>query len=122
MEFSNFAEIQTEFMRRVAQAVYCSMATVDRQGRPRSRILHPIWDSSTGWAISWKDSHKSKHLQINPYVSLAYIYDRDKPTYTDCRAEWIEADNEKLRIWNLYKNTPPPLGFDPEPHYGDIYH
>ena len=122
MEVSTFAEIQTEFMRRVSQAVYCSMAAVDRQGRPRSRILHPIWDGPIGWAISWKDSHKSKHLQVNPYVSLAYIYDRDKPAYADCRAEWIEVDEEKLRIWDLYKNTPPPLGFDPKPHYGDIHH
>ncbi len=122
MEVSTFSEIQAEFMWRVSQAVYCTMATVDRQSRPRSRILHPIWDGPTGWAISWKDSHKSKHLEVNPYVSLAYIYDHDKPAYADCRAEWIEADEEKLRIWDLYKNTPPPLGFDPEPHYGDIHH
>lgn len=120
IEVSDFAEIQPEFMRRVMQAVYCSMATVDRKGRPRSRILHPVWDGATGWVITWTVSHKAKHLQVNPYISLAYIYDREKPVYADCRAEWVDTEDEKLRIWELHKSLPPPLGFDPEPHYGSI--
>jgi len=122
MEVLHFEDIQTEFMNRVSEAVYCSAATVDRKGRPRSRIMHPIWDGLIGWAISWPQSHKRKHLQVNPYVSLGYVHDRDKPVYVDCRAEWVDEDSEKLRIWELYKNTPPPLGFDPEPHYGTIHH
>ena len=122
MEVLKFEEIQVEFMRRAAQAVYCSMATVDRKGRPRSRILHPIWDGPIGWAISWPESHKTKHLQANPYISLAYIYDRDKPAYADCRAEWVGEESEKIRIWELHKSLPSPLGFDPEPHYGSIHH
>ena len=109
-------------MARVCEAVYCSMATVDRKGRPRSRILDPIWDGPIGWAISWPASHKKKHLAINPYVSLAYVHDRDKPTYADCRSEWVTDEDEKIRVWELFKNTPPPLGFDPEPHYGSIHH
>ena len=121
MEVLQFKEIQIEFMNRVAAAVYCSVATVDRKGRPRSRIMHPIWDGSIGWVISWKGSHKSKHLEVNPYVSLAYINNRDKPVYADCRAEWVDEENEKLRIWELHKSISPPLGFDPEPHYGTIH-
>lgn len=122
MEVSTFEEIQIEFMNRVSQAVYCSMATVDRKGRPRSRILHPVWDGPIGWAISWPASHKSKHLEVNPYVSLGYVHDRDKPVYVDCQAEWVHEESEKLRIWELCKSLPPPLGFDPEPHYGTIHH
>ena len=122
MEVSKFEELQDEFMRRVAQAVYCSMATIDLKNRLRSRIMHPIWDGPIGWAISWPQSGKAKHLDANPSASLAYIYDRDKPVYVDCTAEWVSADSEKQRIWELYKSTPPPLGFDPEPHYGDIHH
>jgi hypothetical protein len=109
-------------MARVQAAVYCSMATVDLKGRPRSRIMHPIWDGPTGWAISWPESHKARHLEHNPHVSLAYIYDRDKPVYVDAVAEWLADEGEKLRIWKLYEITPPPLGFDPQPHYGDIHH
>lgn len=109
-------------MRRVAHTVYCSMATIDRRNRPRSRVLHPIWEGSTGWAISWPQSHKAKHLAHNPYVSLAYIQDKDRPVYVDCVAEWVDDPAEQQRVWNLHKTIPPPLGFDPEPHYGDIHH
>ena len=122
MEVSNFEDIQPEFVRRVSEAVYCSVATIDRKSRPRSRMMHPVWDGMIGWVISWPQSHKAKHLLGNPYVSLAYIYDRDKPVYVDCLAEWIDDVGEKERIWELHKMTPPPLGFDPQPHYGTINH
>ena len=119
MEVFQFEEIQEEFMKRVSQAVYCNMATVDRQGRPRSRMLHPVWEGPIGWCISWK-TLKSKHLEHNPFVSLAYITDRDKPVYVDCLAEWADEQSEKLRIWELHRSLPPPLGFDPEQGYGTL--
>ncbi len=125
MKAAAFEDIQAEFIARISKAVYCSMATIDEQSRPRSRIMHPIWEgvnNPVGWAISWPLSHKAKHLERNPHVSLAYIQDKDKPVYVDGRAEWIDDPAEKLRVWELYKTTPPPLGFDPEPHYGTIHH
>ena len=42
MDVAHFEEMQVEFMRRVSQAVYCTMATVDRKNRPRTRMLHPF--------------------------------------------------------------------------------
>jgi hypothetical protein len=121
MNVSNFDDLREEFMRRVTAAVYCSVATVDGKGRPRSRIMHPIWDGPIGWVISWPESHKAKHLRINPFVSLAYIHDKDKPAYADCTAEWVTDEAEQWRVWALHKTIPPPLGFDPEPHYGTIH-
>jgi len=47
MGLLTFSEIQAEFMTRVSQAVYCIMATVDRQNRPRTRVIHPIWEETT---------------------------------------------------------------------------
>jgi len=122
MEVEKFEDLQIEFVQRVAHAVYCSMATVDRKNHPRSRILHPIWDGPIGWVISWPQSHKAKHLQGNPYVSLAYIHDREKPVYVDCSTEWVDEVDEKERIWELHKTTPPPLGFDPQMFYETIDH
>jgi general stress protein 26 len=119
-EVAKFEALQTEFMRRVTNAVYCSMATVDRTNRPRTRIVHPIWDGPTGWLISWPQSHKAKHLAHNPHVSLAYIQDKEQPLYIECVAEWVEDRVEKTRIWDLHRTTPAPLGFDPQPHYGTI--
>ena len=120
MEVPDFAEIQAEFMRRLSQAVYCAMATVDRKGRPRSRIVHAVWEGSTGWIVSRRLSPKAKHLQNNPHVSLAYIQDKDKPVYIDCTAGWEDDPAEKQRIWELLKTIPAPLGFDPAPFYSGI--
>ena len=44
MRVSAFADIEKDFLARVRQIVWCSVATVDRRGRPRSRILHPLWE------------------------------------------------------------------------------
>jgi len=122
VEMLQFEDLQVEFLARVSQAVYCSMATIDRKGRPRSRIMHPIWDGPIGWAISWPESHKAKHLAHNPHISLAYIYDKNKPVYVDAVTEWVEDIGEKQRIWDLHRSTPAPLGFNPQPHYGSIDH
>ena len=96
MEVTTFADMEAEFLERIQKAVYCSMATIDRKGRPRSRIIHPVWDGPIGWVISWPESHKAKHLKHNPYVSLAYIPDKNKPVYVDAVAEWI--DGARFRI------------------------
>lgn len=121
-EIANFAELQAEFMARVTQAVYCIVATVDRQNRPRTRVMHPIWEGSTGWVISWPQSHKAKHLAANPHVSLAYLPETAKPVYVECVVEWIDDRAEMQRVWELHQTIPAPLGFDPQPHYDTIDH
>jgi hypothetical protein len=113
MEVMHFSEIEEEFIQRVHTMVWCNVATIDSQQRPRSRILHPIWEGSTGWIATHRNSYKSQHLGYNPYVSLAYITDIMKPVYADCTTVWIDDLAQKQRIWDLFKNTPPPLGFDP---------
>lgn len=122
MEVSQFEDIQAEFITRIQQAVYCNVATVDMQGRPRSRVMHLVWDGYIGWVISRPDSHKARHLAHNRYVSLAYISEPLKPVYAECLAEWVTETSEKHRIWELHRTLPPPLGFDPTPHYGTIEH
>lgn len=118
MQVTSFAEIEPEFMARVNKMVWCNVATVDTKGRPRSRILHPIWEGPVGWIGTRPTSLKAKHLELNPYVSLAYIADVAKSLYVDCRAEWIDDLDEKRRIWDMFISTPPPLGYDPAPIFG----
>ena len=112
MEVASFADIEQEFLGRVARIVWCTVATVDRQGRPRTRILHPIWEGSTGWIATGRDSHKAKHIAANPYVSLSYWDQQHQQVYVDAGAEWIDDPAEKKRLWELYGSTPPPLGYD----------
>jgi general stress protein 26 len=118
VEVQHFSEIEAEFTQRVHTMVWCSMATVDSQQRPRSRIMHPIWDGATGWIGTRRQSHKARHLARNPHVSLAYIADLAKPVYADCTAEWVDDLAEKQRIWQLFKEAPEPLGYDPAPLFG----
>ena len=122
MEVSHFRDIQEEFMNRAQHAVYCNVATVDLKNRPRSRVMHVVWDGPIGWVITRPESHKAKHLTHNPYVSLTYMSNPHKPVYIDCKADWQQDVAEKRRIWELHKITPPPLGFDPTPHYGTLDH
>ena len=113
MKITDFAAIEEEFISRVHTMVWCNMATVDRRQRPRSRIIHPIWEGATGWIATHRDSYKQTHLAQNPYISLAYITAIMKPVYVDCTAAWVDDIEQKQRVWDVFKNAPPPLGFDP---------
>lgn len=112
METRDFSDVEEEFSKRVAKIVWCSVATVDRTGRPRMRILHPIWEGTTGWIATGRHTLKTRHLAINSALSLCYWDQDHQQIYADCDAEWEDDASEKARIWELYKATPPPLGYD----------
>ncbi len=114
MDVTSFSEIEKEFNDRVARIVWCTMTTIDRKNRPRGRIIHPIWEGTTGWIATGRHSHKAKHLAHNPWASLSYWDAQHQQVYAECRAEWEDDPAEKKRIWELYKSTPPPLGYDPQ--------
>ena len=113
MEVASFHEIADEFQRRVSRIVWCTVTTVDAKGRPRSRILHPVWEGSTGWIATGRTSFKAKHLEGNPYVSCSYWDQQHEQVYAECKASWDDDPDQKQRIWDLVKNAPPPVGYDP---------
>ena len=84
---TQFSELEPEFMRRVARIVWCTVATIDRAGNPRTRILHPIWEVGGGKPIGYiatgRHSFKEKHLARNPYVSLSYWDQAQEQVYVD---------------------------------------
>lgn len=112
MDVASFAEIEKEFMDRISRIVWCTMTTIDRKNRPRARVIHPIWEGSTGWIATGRNSFKAKHLEHSPYVSLSYWDPQHQQVYAECRAEWEDDPAEKQRIWEFYGSTPPPLGYD----------
>lgn len=97
--------------------VWCAVGTVDAHNRPHVRILHPIWErqsaSLIGWIATGRTSPKQKHFQHSPFASLCYNKDIVKPISIDCRAEWADALADRERLWNWFKTTPEPLGYDP---------
>ncbi|MGI8927827.1 MAG: pyridoxamine 5'-phosphate oxidase family protein [Tepidiformaceae bacterium] len=113
MDVQSFAEIEPELMARVRPIVWCTVTTVDRRGRPRARILHPMWEGSTAFIMTGRQSFKTKHLEQNPYVSLSYWSVEHGLAYAECKAEWRDDAAEKRRVWELFKTTPPPYGYDP---------
>jgi hypothetical protein len=111
----SFESIEEDFLRISTEVAWATVATVDTQGRPRTRILHPYWEVADGRPVGWvgtvRSPLKSKHLAANPYVSVAYWSPKQETAHADCRASW--ADDERERVWNLFLEAEPPLGYDP---------
>ena len=127
VETRDFAEIADEFHARVARIVWCNVASVDERGRPRSRIMHPIWDGATGWIGTWLTSVRAKHqapsikvtqLRRNPYVSLAYVSEITRPVYIDAEVEVLDDPETKRQFSALARSFPAPYGYDPAEFFG----
>jgi general stress protein 26 len=106
MDVDSFDEIATEFRRRIERTVWCTMTTVDTRGRPRGRLVHPIWEEPTGWLATARHSFKERHLAGNPWVSLAFWDQEQEQVYVECRATWVDDDATRQRLWNLYYEKP----------------
>ena len=118
MRVATFDEIAPEFIARAHGMVWCDMATVGPDGRPRTRILHPVWDGDTAWATSLRVGPKADDVDRNPYVSLAYISDPHKPAYAECVASWEDDRERRIEIWKWIASLPEPLGYDTETMFG----
>ncbi len=42
------------------------------------------------------------------------------PVYIECVAEWVDDFEKKKYIWDLFKTTPEPLGYDPATTFGTV--
>jgi Pyridoxamine 5'-phosphate oxidase len=111
----SFGEISGDFLRISSEVVWATVATVDTRGRPRTRVLHPIWevvaDRPVGWIGTTRTPLKEKHLAANPCVSLSYWSPKQETAHVEARASW--ADEERERVWEMFVGAPPPLGYDP---------
>jgi general stress protein 26 len=112
MEIDNFSVIEVEFHRRISKIIWCTFTTVNEQNRPRSRMVHPIWHGHEGWLATGRGSHKAKHIAHNPFVSLTYWDPDHQQVYAECKAIWVDDQASKQRVWDLYRDTPAPLGYD----------
>lgn len=120
MRVATFAEIEHEFIHRVHGMVWCNVATIDERSRPRSRLLHTIWEGSTGWLATRRHSPKARDLDRNHAVSLAYVADVVRPVYVDGDAHWADDLEARRHVWDLFLAAPAPLGYDPAPIYGSV--
>ena len=122
MEVASFEDLREPFDERIQRIAWASVTTVDRRGRPRVRLLHPIWEGSTGWIATGRQSFKAKHLAQNPYVSISYWDPQHEQVYVEAHAAWDDDQATKQRVWDLYKDAPPPLGYDPAMIWPSVEH
>jgi len=110
-------EIAPKFIELAHRIVWCSAATVDPRGRPFTRILHPIWQWDgtrlTGWIATMATPLKRGHLKQSPNVSLSYWTPTHDTAQVECRAEWCFDVPTRTKVWDLFKNAPAPVGYDP---------
>jgi hypothetical protein len=110
------------FVAVAHRVVWATVATVDGRGRPRSRVMHPIWqrpadgadDGLVGWVFTRPTPLKLAHLSGAPYVSCAY---HDTTTYdvavAECDAVLVDDPDVRRAVWDLFANGPEPVGYDP---------
>lgn len=114
---NTLSETAPKFVEMAHQIVWCSAASVDKNGRPRSRVLHPIWEWDgerlTGWIATGPTPIKRAHLANTPYLSLNYWAPSQDTCMADCHAEWAFDDETCTMVWEKFKNAPEPVGYDP---------
>ncbi|MFE3451940.1 pyridoxamine 5'-phosphate oxidase family protein [Nonomuraea sp. NPDC059194] len=108
---TKFSEIQDAFEAYIGDIVYATMTTVDSKGRPRARVLIPIWEvvdgEPLGWLATYKTPVKAAHLAGNPHTTFSYWTPRQNAVSVDTVAEWVEDIEVKRRVWDLYRKTSP---------------
>jgi general stress protein 26 len=108
-----FADLAAEFHQRTSRIVWCTLATVAPDGKPWTRVLHPIWEASTGWIATTRHGPKARHLAHQPCVSLTYWDAVQDVVTVQAIATWADDGPTRERVWGLFLTTRPPLGYDP---------
>ncbi len=105
------------FVEMAHRIVWCVAATVDPTGRPRTRVLHPLWEwdgtDLVGWIATSPLSPKARHLAHQPLMSLTYWAANHDTCSAECAVEWIDDPDGKRAGWEKFATAPPPVGYDP---------
>ena len=114
---ASLEQIAPAFIEMAHSIVWASAATVDANGRPRSRVLHPIWEwdgtDLFGWVATVPSPVKKAHLAVHPQMSLNYWTASHDTCSAECLVEWYLDDETRAAVWNRFANGPEPVGYDP---------
>lgn len=118
----SFAQIRDDVAEILGTIVYATMTTVDRRGRPRSRVLIVVWELDgprpVGWLATFKTPVKAAHLAQNPHVTTSYWSPRQDAVYLDSVARWTDDAEIDQRVWQLYRQgSPPGVGYNPAAYW-----
>jgi general stress protein 26 len=127
-----FSDLADDFLSLITDIVYCTVTTVDGAGRPRSRVMHPIFEvvegKPMGWAVTDRTPIKTRHLATNPHVCCFYWSPKQNTVSVECLATWVDDDTTREHVWRVFRETPPPLGwgdlgaYEPERIHHPLFH
>jgi hypothetical protein len=111
------ADVAPAFLAMAHRIVWATVATVDPKGRPRGRILHPVWEYDgerlVGWVATAPTPRKRADLAASPFASVTY-WDPTHDTCTaECRAELLVDLDTRRAVWERFSTAPAPVGYDP---------
>jgi hypothetical protein len=110
-------QVAPAFRDMAHQIVWASVATVDRDGRPRSRILHPYWEwdgtDLIGWIATVPTPIKRAHVDAHPEVSVSYWTPSHDTCSAECSVQWHLDDDTCRTVWDTFASAPAPVGYDP---------
>ena len=110
-------QIAPAFVEMAHSIVWASVATVDADNQPRTRILHPIWEwdgtDLFGWIATAPTPVKHQNLAVHPYVSVSYWAANHDTCSADCLVEWYFDDDTRTAVWNRFLDAPDPVGYNP---------
>jgi hypothetical protein len=111
------ADVAPAFVDMAHRIVWCVAATTRADGRPATRVLHPIWELDgeglTGWIATSPLSPKARDLAEVPFVSLTYWSPEQDTCTADCRATWDDTSEGRAEGWRRFAEGPAPVGYDP---------
>ena len=114
------AEVAPAFVEMAHRIVWCTTATTGADGRPHTRVLHPIWEwdgtTLTGWIATSPLSPKARDLARVPAVALTYWAPTHDTCTAECDAEFEDGPAERQAGWDRFANGPAPVGYDPRDH------
>lgn len=122
---TSLEKIAPAFIEMAHSIVWASAATVDANGYPRSRVLHPIWEwdgtDLFGWVATVPSPVKKAHLAVHPQMSLNYWTPSQDTCSAECLVEWYLDDETRAAVWDKFANASAPVGYDPRiiPQWAD---
>lgn len=97
--------------------VWAVAATVDADGSPTTRVLHPIWEWDgerlTGWILTSPRSPKAAHLRAAPTLSLTYWGPNQDTCTAVCTVTWDDSPEGRQAGWERFASGPEPVGYEP---------
>lgn len=91
----SYREIRDDAADIIGDVVYGTMATVDKVGRPRSRVLIVVWELDDerphGWLGTYRTPVKPAHIANNPHVTTSYWSPRQNVVALDSVAAWDDT-------------------------------